>query len=85
MFFSVFRDTYALAGDMENGNGTGGQSALGHDFKEENFKVATKHTGMIAMVPNDTGLVNSNFLITLKPLRILQGKRVVKDYNYLLF
>lgn len=68
---------------MENGNGTGGQSALGHDFKEENFKVATKYTGMMAMLPNDTGLVNSNFLITLKPLRILQGKRVVRIHFYL--
>lgn len=68
---------------MDNGNGTGGQSALGHDFEQENFKVATKHTGMMAMVPNVTGLVNSNFLITLKPLRILQGKRVVRIHRYL--
>lgn len=65
---------------MENGNGTGGHSALGHDFEEENFKVTTKHTGMMAMVPNDKRLVNSNFLITLKPLRILQGKRVVRKH-----
>lgn len=35
---------------------------------------------MLAMIPNDDGLVNSNFLITLKPLRILHGKRVVNIY-----
>lgn len=68
---------------MIKGNGTGGQSALGPDFVEENFKVTTKYTGMLAMVPNGMGLVNSNFLITLKPLRILQGKRVVRIIEFI--
>lgn len=52
-------------------------SACGEDFEEENFDVKAKYTGSVAMVPMEKGLVNSQFLITFKPLSVINGKRVV--------
>lgn len=41
---------------------------------------------MLAMIPDDEGMVNSKFLITVnKPLNVINGKRVVKKKQQLLY
>lgn len=55
----------------------GGASSFGKDFPQENFIQEAKYRGMLAMIPDAEGNVNSKFLITVKPLKVLNGKRTV--------
>lgn len=64
-------------GDNTKHNGMGGASSYGADFAQENFIQEAKYPGMLAMIPDAEGNVNSKFLITVKPLKVLNGKRTV--------
>lgn len=67
-------------GDNTKQNGMGGASSFGTDFQQENFIQEAKYPGMLAMIPDAEGNVNSKFLITVKPLKVLNGKRTVCIY-----
>lgn len=92
----IFPNVFAEMGDITKGNGLGGTSATGENFKEENFDLPVNYTGFtlqsqlstqklifldilgtLAMIPVEKGMVNSQFLITFRPLSGLNGKRVV--------
>lgn len=75
--YRIFRQLWVEMGDMTLNNGLGGCSASGEDFAAENYDTDfSQHAGMLAMVPDADGRVNSKFLLTLKPLKVLNGKRV---------
>lgn len=46
-------------------------------FQMENLTLTAQFMGTVAMIPNADDLVDSNLLITFKPLPILNGKRAV--------
>lgn len=68
---------YIEMGDNTKHNGMGGVSSFGADFPQENFILEAKMPGMLAMIPDVEGNVNSKFLITTKRLKVLNGKRTV--------
>ena len=64
-------------GDFTKGDGTGGKSAWGGKFDDENFTIDHYGAGWVAMANGGPNTNSSQFFIASKPLEKLNGKHVV--------
>ena len=67
-------------GDFTLGNGKGGESTFGNGgvpFDDENFDLKHDEPGLLSMANSGPDSNRSQFFITLRPLKHLNGKHVV--------
>jgi len=67
-------------GDWVNQDGTGGESAEGGSFDDENFKLKHNRIGTLAMANSGPNTNGCQFYITFKATPHLDGKHVVFGY-----
>eukprot|EP00871_Galdieria_phlegrea_P006012 jgi/Galph1/899/GphlegSOOS_G5637.1 len=65
------------AGDIQNNDGTGGESIYGETFEDEKFALKHVRAGLLSMVNNGPNSNQSQFYILLNPAPQLDGKNVV--------
>eukprot|EP00971_Amphidinium_carterae_P287840 5714102-Amphidinium_carterae.1 len=65
------------AGDIENYDGTGGESIYGGNFADEDFEDTHVKRGLLSMANTGPDTNNSKFIITFRPLENLDGRHVV--------
>lgn len=76
---NVTKGVYVVAGDILNGNGTGGHAALVEGdrfFPDENFALQFSERGVVGMANGGVDRNASQFFVTLKPLPHLNGRNV---------
>ena len=64
-------------GDIQNGNGTGGDSIYGGNFEDEPFLAAHAARGYLSMANAGPNTNSSQFFVTFKETAWLDGKHVV--------
>lgn len=64
-------------GDIQNYDGTGGESIYGPKFEDENFANTHHKRGLLSMASTGPDTNNSKFFVTLRSLPQLDGKHVV--------
>lgn len=75
-FHRVIKDFMAQGGDYQLGNGTGGQSIYGKPFADEKFFAHTTR-GQLSMANSGKDTNKSQFFITFKGVKYLDGKHMV--------
>ena len=78
LFHQVINGICIIGGDSMMGNGQSlGMSIYGPNFPDENFNMRFVQDGDLAMVNNGPNTNASQFMITLCPAPVLDGKNVV--------
>ena len=73
----VVESTYFEGGDITQGDGSGGESIYGKDFKDENFERKHSCAGLLSMANKGRNSNSSRFIITLNACPQFDGKHVV--------
>lgn len=76
VFFKIIPNSIIQGGDIENNDGTGGESIYGEDFENENYYI--KHSiGTISMKSNQNNMTSSQFYFDLNENSDKNGVDVV--------
>ncbi|KAI0266430.1 allergen [Gloeopeniophorella convolvens] len=73
----IIPDFMIQGGDITTRDGTGGRSAFGGPFRDENFVVSHDKPGLLSMANRGPGSNSSQYFITTAPASWCDGKSVV--------
>eukprot|EP00808_Paulinella_micropora_P005663 g30670.t1 len=76
-FHRIIPGFMAQAGDITDGDGTGGLSIYGESFADENFKLPHDRPGLLSMANSGPNSNGSQFFILFKEQNHLNSKHVV--------